>query len=468
MPNLIQKIGKIIGAPEKGALATSAVLLSLDLMGGSGLFSAAGAATGIAQSGIGKSLCEALKGAIGGYLPILFQNLETSKSAQENHTNFKLFMNATDNCLKEVRTWFLESYDLQKNLLSSQKDRSKAKRIFNEQIVDPFLTYFTEDRVAELFNENKQFNAAQFIELAFQESVNFKSPGLMDYEIDKEIIRREFCAVFRKKFLDQIRIIISKDAVLRDSYHTFLFHQIIEAMNSTKGLESQLSEVLLTLKKQSGLEFPPCSPEITDRLNALEKKTDQLLGQISGYIKAHQIPDLHYMLPLEEREEIQLGFSYRYTGYVGRQDILIHLHDFMNQTDPLKWVMVAGKAGQGKSRIAQEICDVYYKKGWHVGFWPPKADRSSFNWAQFTPGHFNGVLLVFDYIIGKEKEIKFILQRIAIRLRELQAEKANPGLVRVILLEREFSNDWLDSIAMLDHVGDKLFSPDKILKPESK
>lgn len=463
MKNIRGRISKWFGGPEKAALASSAVLITLDLMGGSGLFSFLGSATKLTESGLGKTIGETLRGSLANYLPGLFERLHSSKEAKDNHTNFILFVDATQKCLDEVRNWFVETYQWGPTVFGSAPNKEKAKQLFDQHLVTAVIEYFNSEKVSQLFETNQQLNPASFIEWAFDQSVDFNKPELQPYQEQAAAIRSTFCSVFRSKFLEQIRIQVSDNPVLRDSYHTFLMHQIVlsydDLKKSSKEDSEKLVQALLLLEKNLGNRSFVQHKELMGKVEHLTRQNEEIIAKARDYFRANSLPYLQYVVPREEQNKNALGYSYRNTKYVGRADILFDMTRFINHTDSFKWAMISGSAGQGKSRLAQELCDLYYQMGWHVGFC--RVEEQNYSWNQFDPSQANGLLIVLDYISGKEDIVERFLKNIALCMREKEAKKEYPGIVRVLVLEREFSKDWLERVPYMDHVTECLFKKEK-------
>lgn len=462
MENILTKIGKLVGSPEKGALASAAVLIALDLMGGSGLFTSLGAAAKITESGLGKSISEALKGALSGYIPGLFERLDKNSQVKKSDANAALFVEATEKCLKEVRAWFISDYMMDPAIFGSA-DRKYAKKIFDQHIIEPLIAYFSSTAIENIFRNNVQLDPSAFIEYAFDQATDFNSQELLGYKDKKEEIKKTVCDVFRQKFLKQIREIVSSNSVLKDSYHTFLMHQILLSYETIKNLSSiqteNLLQAILTLENNLYTGLTAQYKELSTQITALARKNELLYEQANLYFRNNSLPELRYVIPMEEDKKDALGYSYRNTPYVGRKEILFDMISFINKDEAFLWAMISGPAGQGKSRLAQELCDNCYNQGWHVGFCP--VEKKDYKWNHFDPTQANGVLIILDYILGQEQVVEKFLKDIAVVMRERVAKEPVTGKVRVIVLEREFSKDWLDAVQYMDHVSENLFKKEK-------
>lgn len=118
----------------------------------------------------------------------------------------------------------------------------------------------------------------------------------------------------------------------------------------------------------------------------------------------------------------------------GREQEVAILKRFLACDMNIAWFQLAGVAGQGKSRLAFEL--ISYARDelkWSAGFLEEREIRLFENqWSSWQPDKPH--LLVFDYILGRESEIKPILQDLS---RQNGNLKHN---VRVLLIERQ---PWL-------------------------
>ncbi|MEH6537028.1 MAG: hypothetical protein V7719_11580 [Psychroserpens sp.] len=461
------KLKQRFGSREKAALATSTVLITLDLMGGGGLFSTLGAASGIGNSGLGKIICEGLKGGLSNYLPSVFERIENTKKAEKNHTNFILFVEATQRCLVSVKELILQHNGLE--LPASRLGEGiidKRKEVIQKHIIDPTFKAFGSEKIAEIFTKNDQLHPAEFIERAFDLAVDFNSIELENYKDGAENIKEAFSKIFRETFLDEIRKIVSNDPKLRDSYHTFLMHQILTANDSLKkdlkNHTNELTESLLLITKGSQIKIEAQNDILLDRIEQLVKINKSNLKKIRKVFEQNSLPKLDYVIPNYKRKKdklsYDLGYSYRSTKFIGRDQLMYEMIDFVDSKLPFSWTMISGKAGQGKSRFAQEICDLYYAKGWHVGFC--SFNKDNYNWGNLNTAKNKGLLIIVDYISGREKKVQKLLKELA---NETRGQKSKDPKVRVILLEREFSVNWLENtVPYLDHVKECLYKEQRI------
>ncbi|SFE81224.1 tetratricopeptide repeat protein [Nitrosomonas sp. Nm166] len=119
---------------------------------------------------------------------------------------------------------------------------------------------------------------------------------------------------------------------------------------------------------------------------------------------------------------------------IGRGKQKIRLKKFLKcnlEDSQVAWFQLAGVAGQGKSRLAYELMHYALKKlKWRAGFLT-KHNIKSFRhgWEKWKPD--KPYLFIFDYVIGREEEIKFILQSL------IDNQENFDHKVRILLVERQ-------------------------------
>ncbi|MEM8595785.1 MAG: hypothetical protein AAGF76_04900 [Pseudomonadota bacterium] len=141
-------------------------------------------------------------------------------------------------------------------------------------------------------------------------------------------------------------------------------------------------------------------------------------------------------------------YSRELVEILGRADEQRLLRDFLGAYDEFLWFQIAGGGGQGKSRLAWELIQeaqgcrkLRLPQKWRAGFLRDD-DITDFaatcrHWVPAEP-----TLIVFDYVLGIEKEIGDILH--VLSCRACGASHTEPALgerVRVLLLERQAWNE---------------------------
>lgn len=116
---------------------------------------------------------------------------------------------------------------------------------------------------------------------------------------------------------------------------------------------------------------------------------------------------------------------------IGRDEQKARLNAFLKCDLTVAWFQLAGVAGQGKSRLAFDLMrDASKKWGWRAGFLKEN-DIKSFkdHWKDWQPNKPH--LLIFDYVVGREQEIKPILQTLVFNQGKFHHN------IRILLVERQ-------------------------------
>lgn len=135
--------------------------------------------------------------------------------------------------------------------------------------------------------------------------------------------------------------------------------------------------------------------------------------------------------------------------FVGRKKELKHLEAFLAPNkSTLRWLVLNGPGGIGKSRLALEICQVQSTHYWNAGFVDPS--REMIDWRVWQPRI--PTLMIVDYAGGKARHVATMLAGLS--ERSPGHEIRHP--VRVILIERDGREDsnWLRTILRSSHLVD--------------
>ena len=128
---------------------------------------------------------------------------------------------------------------------------------------------------------------------------------------------------------------------------------------------------------------------------------------------------------------LAMTFSARGTEFVGREQERQRLRELLDDEREIVWWQIAGKAGQGKSRLALDFVDSLDDGVWHAGFlsWD---QLSEVNWKSID--FLRPTLIIIDYIANQQKAQAFIKALRSLKTRE---HKSLHHKVRFLLLERE-------------------------------
>jgi len=131
------------------------------------------------------------------------------------------------------------------------------------------------------------------------------------------------------------------------------------------------------------------------------------------------------------REENRFFYGAQAAPFVGRDRELAALHEFLGSEQAFAWWLVTGSGGQGKSRLALELC-LRNAFAWRVGFLQDEA----FEWHKWQPE--KPTLIVIDYPAAHAEQLGKIARGLYQRRNGLDFP------VRFLLLERESGGTWFD------------------------
>ena len=136
---------------------------------------------------------------------------------------------------------------------------------------------------------------------------------------------------------------------------------------------------------------------------------------------------------------LALTFHERGTEFIGRRSELAELDGFLSRDELFLWWQVAGKGGQGKSRLALHLVD-QKKDRWHAGFLRSN-DLEEVNWANVRVDR--PTLCVIDYVSSPQKSIA-LGKAIAALKRRANDEGQQLEKIRLLVLDRvdyDFGSD---------------------------
>ena len=181
-----------------------------------------------------------------------------------------------------------------------------------------------------------------------------------------------------------------------------------------------VKEILATQNKEN-LARSNEAQQIIDKLNKLLDRRE------SFHLDRKPID-----LIRERTDYLAMTFSERGSDFFGREDEKSRLQEFLAGECEIVWWQIAGKAGQGKSRLALHLVDTLDDGTWYAGFLDAR-QLSETNW--FETEFLRPSLIVIDYIASTQKAEAFMDALNALRIR-IQENKINHK-VRFLLLERE-------------------------------
>lgn len=146
--------------------------------------------------------------------------------------------------------------------------------------------------------------------------------------------------------------------------------------------------------------------------------------------------------PEADAGRMRLHYQAQRVPFVGRQDEKQQLNEWLGSEAAFSWWIISGSGGQGKSRLALELCR-RHGNGWRVGFLP--REHKFVDWDGWQPDR--PTLMVVDYASGKEEELRSIIAAMHNRSEPFDWP------VRFLLIEREASGKWWDDFTSYSGEG---------------
>ena len=222
-------------------------------------------------------------------------------------------------------------------------------------------------------------------------------------------------------------------------YHTNLLQASITRLSST--IDNQ--RTLLNNQessKESLNELVKFAKWNKLEVNALKENDSEILsqiGQIKELIETQNTPLLNIYRKAEDSiiARDKLLFENLYTDFVGREEELDELFEFLEKDQKFSWFMMDGPSGSGKSRLANEVCIRARSNGWNSGF-SQSGLNANFEWEKFRPN--THTLIVLDEVHFRKEETKNLLIACNIIGQELSK---NSFKIRVLILARNFDDE---------------------------
>jgi len=222
-------------------------------------------------------------------------------------------------------------------------------------------------------------------------------------------------------------------------------------------ISDELERQLAGLAEQQSREHRQIRQEIGQLLEEIRQAKTAIAAEVASYFQRFEAqfreqhrPPLY--VPLFTDEEQRRMYRYlpgsRWVSLTGRDQEFEHLRAFLESDARLKWHLVVGSGGQGKSRLALELILYAHEQGWHAGFF--RRHTSYSDWHQWNPER--DTLIVFDYASLQAETIRQAL----LALHEKTRQENCPRL-RVLLLERYLDEraQWFETLVAKDSSSDR-------------
>ena len=130
----------------------------------------------------------------------------------------------------------------------------------------------------------------------------------------------------------------------------------------------------------------------------------------------------------------RMHFTSEFNEFIGRNDELRQLEEFLKNDNIFSWWTVIGDGGIGKSRLVLE-----WLRNTPTHWFGFFSDKNALKIQNFTP--FTNTIVVFDYVLGNEKEYAQAIDTY------LDIFKESKYKLRILFIERvQKSNEWLKCI----------------------
>ena len=148
---------------------------------------------------------------------------------------------------------------------------------------------------------------------------------------------------------------------------------------------------------------------------------------------------LHYESNINITEGNRFAYNSESVSFFGREKEIEKLKEFCNSGEGVRWWVVTGEGGSGKSRLMYEFQKKYLDPEWEtVSPHPCNLDELEKN----SQGLKRNILFVIDYVQAHAKDIGKWIEKLASKPVSIK--------IRIVLIEREGSNikdaSWIEQI----------------------
>lgn len=173
------------------------------------------------------------------------------------------------------------------------------------------------------------------------------------------------------------------------------------------------------------------------------------LKDVQNFVLRRPGKDAVFEPRLSLRETTDAGAARRFffgsaerVPFRARDRELTLLRSWLEDKKRFSWTMLRGPGGQGKSRLAAELCRSLLPK-WNAGFLIDGVDDDPSRYADFYPTKPH--LIVIDYVASRAEKVGQLIRNLSAHCEDSPFRKC----VRILLIEREgrTSHWWRDFVA---------------------
>ena len=166
---------------------------------------------------------------------------------------------------------------------------------------------------------------------------------------------------------------------------------------------------------------------------------NKVIGEVNVRSEADRSPPLSSPFA---RGHARLPFYGYDIEFFGRENELDELRAFVHpksdQNPDFAWWLWSGRGGQGKTRLAAELCVELVREGWRCGFLPQTTEYEDWsNWIVSRP-----TFVVIDHVASRAKDIRDAICALSRSPDHIRAP------LRILMLERPFddSDAWISEL----------------------
>jgi len=206
---------------------------------------------------------------------------------------------------------------------------------------------------------------------------------------------------------------------------------------------AQHEHALLTLIDLIEQHDTRLAQDIHTELEQTRNTVIDYLQRFENRLQQAHHPPLYLPWTLDERERFRSRFLplSRWVELIGRDQELSDLLTFLAPSSErrLRWMLITGDGGQGKSRLALELALHAHAMGWDAGFY--RRESGYADWHKWQPER--NTLIIFDYAALQPETIKSALLALHQKTRAPDCPQ-----LRILVLERYLDEraPWFETL----------------------
>lgn len=337
-------------------------------------------------------------------------------------------------------------YKLQESCLKS----------FSNISSDLIKTFFTnlENDYIQLQGNTNETATHKILEAYIDTKGIFFDTVLNILQLDASSLEAKLLRFVAERFPDEMeqafleQMVKPEHELARTGFMIYLGEENLRISNANQETLLEVSQLLETITKNQrvGQHLQKEALRVQNLANEKLRQMGYILKEIREGIDtllhqtAVQLPLYLPDIKLDSDRKDLFQFKAAYTTFIGRETEIQQLDEFVRVDNeyPVRWLLVTGPGGIGKSRLALEYCQMVRQQGFDAGFLTEENLDLLQDYQPYRP-----TLVVIDYVTARYKQVLRAILNLYRRKTTNNPLSKNNNL-RLLLLERNTDGNWWD------------------------